>query len=456
MNQAIHDPNVITHNIFFGGVPVGRQGFSVPMLAGPASFTEQFKIYENDSVAIAAAVTAGDITQAVADYITDGFSTGLKPSRVIYGKVRPSAQQVVLYTFTGMDDGEYTINVNGVDYSYTASGDVVSTITSNLETDINAANLGITATATATEIELEADVAGVGYTTSATSTGSPVTRADVQENISLSGELTAIYAANPSFFGFSLVSRQDLEIEEAFEWARVNGRFCSAETNTLDVANKVAGSLALRLQEKGEQYGVLSYNDVESTKAWKWLCNRASFSLDEKSPTWSFVQLNDQLTKIDATQKQNLREQNVAHYLTFKTVPCMLPSKTPSGIPVERVWTAAWVKARLDEAMAQAIINAANDPNFGKIGYDDLGGAQLEGIGLNVLLQGEAADHFQEGSSRIVFKRISETSQALRDQEVFSYTYGALFRGSVKGLLANGTLTTDAEVLNSLFPAEDN
>lgn len=130
------DNLVIDISISLGSPPVSRQGFGTPMILAQGlgvGFTERIRFYSSAAEAAADADLSAD---AIAR-LTTGFAQSPAPTQIAVGRREADVAQVIDFTVTGATDGDYSITINGLTHTFTASGSTVSLIVAGLVSLIN-------------------------------------------------------------------------------------------------------------------------------------------------------------------------------------------------------------------------------------------------------------------------------------------------------------------------------
>lgn len=99
--------------------------------------------------------------------------------------VASAQKQVVQFTVTGGTDGDYTITINGTDYTVTATSLTAEQIAAQLQLlvdDDDAVDAVVLASPDDDTVEVSSVVAGLAFTYSSSSTGDPITETVVSEN----------------------------------------------------------------------------------------------------------------------------------------------------------------------------------------------------------------------------------------------------------------------------------
>lgn len=130
------DNLVIDISVSLGSPPVTRQGFGTPMVLMTglgAGFTERIRYYTT----AAAAAADTDLSAAAIAKVSAGFAQEDSPSRIGVGRREANVAQDIAFTVTGATDGDYTITINSLPHTFTASSSTVSAIVAGLVALIN-------------------------------------------------------------------------------------------------------------------------------------------------------------------------------------------------------------------------------------------------------------------------------------------------------------------------------
>lgn len=525
------DNLVIDISISLGSPPVSSQGFGTPMIMARglgAGFTERIRFYSS----AAEAAADGDLTADAVQRLTTGFSQSPAPDQIAVGRRGADVAQDIAFTITGATDGDYSITINGLTHTFTASGSTVPLITAGLTALINTTgvDLGaltltfndngtsndtivrstgswladgvgegmtitpagtvsnnstftiesvtattltlvpaasvtqegpvatsatvisvaalVTATDSNPDVDIAADTAGVAFTYSSSSTGSPITETVTTANVGVASELAAVYAANSDWFGFVLDNRDAGDILEAAKnFAEPYKRLFFAQSNDADIITSAITDIGSEIQRRSLQWTHVKYysDDAENFDIGH-LAGFLANDFDSVAPTASFNTVEGIPTEELGTTIQNyLVAKNVGFYTTLKGIGATSISQVGAGYDVEHVVTAAWAEARMSENIAQLFLNVSNSGS--RIQYNDQGFQQVASVVNEVLIRGEEIGHFNVDTSELDVPLRSEVTTSDEANGILRMSFGTQYSGLVKQVVLIGTVSTDFETL---------
>jgi hypothetical protein len=455
--------DVIQVSVLTDAAPVGRAGFGVAIVCDAASMAERVRYYTTPTAA-ATDQTAGEITAAQLAHINAAFAQNPRPARVGAGRTSSSdVAQVNTVTVGGTPvSGDYTITINGTAFTYTATvpTDDNDDIAAGLRSAINGGSEPVTASGAAAAVIITADVAGDAFdvgTLTAPGTGT-LTNVATTANQSVATELAAVLAESSAWYGFNLVSRDALDIERAASWAETNQRFHYAQTSDADVLTSATDDIASVLQDASYNYTKIMWYSTDNTAAaFAHLANRLAVDPDVQTTIWDYVTLSGISTDVGSltdTQLSNLTAKNAGAYLTLGGVGATGGgNRQSSGRFSDVQITIDWLKARLEEAHAQLLLNYSNRGS--KIPFTDLGFAAVGAVARGVLELGIRAGHFErttdsqgdEISPFVTLPLRANVSAGDVSARLLRYTCGALLAGAVQRVVVTAQLTDDIATL---------
>lgn len=447
--------SIIDIDISLSAPAVSRAGFGTPLIGChnlPVGFTERIRFYA--SAAEAAADT--DLTADAQARVTTGFSQSPSPSQIAVGRLDNDQAQIVEFTVAVADTGDYSITINGITetYSATVPGDTVTTIASGLAGLINGnptLSAVVTATPAAGVVSVAADVAGTPFTfSSAAPVGGSITEAETQANLSVATSLDAILAENAAgWYGLCLDTRatflanNDLEIERAAEWTEANNKLFFGQSASADIITSVSSDIASELKANSYQRtALIYYSDNSENTDIAWLATFLANDFDQTAPTASFQTLEGIATEeLGTTAQNNLNAKYANYYTTLKGVGATANGLVAANYDIELIVTADWVEARASESIAQLFLNTANSGT--RIFFNDKGFEQVAGLVFNVLKNGEVIGHFNQETSEVKVPKLSEVSASDRSAGILRMEFGTQYSGKVKQVIIRGTVSAD-------------
>jgi len=385
---------------------VSAANFGIPMYAADgaslgAGFTERIRFYNS----AAEAAADSDLSAAAKAAVTAAFSVTPHVSTVAVGRVATASfvAQVVTLTFSGTPEvGDHMIvTVNGIEVDYTVASAVLNTEVDALRAAM-VTSLGgedVTVAGVAPAITITADNAGESFTYDSeiqlVGTGSlDVAEVLTTPNVGVSTDLAAILAASTNWYGFSIWSRDKGDILEAALWCEANYRLFLAQSSDSAVTAYTAGNVLARLKAFSYERTALIWHALDAEYAdLAWLSSKLAVDPDSDTTFWRYQTLSGiTLDDLTATQISNIRTNNGNVYEEFYGRPVTSKGRTVDGQPIDVLITVDWTRSRMEERIAQALVDASNRGS--KIPYTDAGIGTITGIVLGVLEDGVDIGHF--------------------------------------------------------------
>lgn len=257
-------------------------------------------------------------------------------------------------------------------------------------------------------------------------------RADIAAPETYAQALDAIYAENPNWYGIATQTRDDPGISSAAGWANSNKRLYVAQCNDADILLAPETDVFGLLKAAGNDHtlGLYHSNDAEWADC-AWLANRLSVNPDLATTIWSYVTLVGITTQdLTPTQMTNLLAKNANVYSTFYGVGATGMGTVADGTKADLILTADWVKARLEEKLAQHLLNYSNAGR--KIPYTDKGINTFRQKTKEVLDLGERVEHFAPGTSAIQMPALADVPVADINNRVLNYTFSTEPAGAIE------------------------
>ena len=365
--------NIVQVNITVQDAAVSQAGFGTPMILTHESVYGPELVREYASTA--AMVSDGfSATGAAVAAATAVFAQNPKVPSLKVGRrtSSPTAQTRVITVAVVEDDTDYTISINGTDFTIdSGAGATNLTIAAALETAINGGTEPVTATDNLDgTIDLVADVAGVEF--GLTHTVSLLTQDDQTTDAGIAADYAAVKLEDDDFYGVLMTSGSTLEaiaLAAAVEADRKIFGFATADSDTLA---GTGGNLAETLAAAGYNRTFLLFSqDFFDYAAAAWMGKQ--FPKDPGSSTWAFKSLAgvtvDQLTE---TQISNLEADDANHYTDTKGLSMTLQGTMASGRFIDITRGIDWLTVRMQERILQLLANSD------KIPFTDAGVTALE------------------------------------------------------------------------------
>ena len=179
-------------NISLGANAITRQGFGTVMILCTglgAGFTERIRFY--GSASEAAADT--DLSADAISRVSTAFAQNPSPAKVAVGRRDADASQDIDFTVSGFTDGDYSITINNLTHTYTASGAantgvIVAALVSLINTGVDLGALTLTFTDNGTDPDTIERSTG-SWITDGVSEGTEIT---ITGSVSNNGTFTAV------------------------------------------------------------------------------------------------------------------------------------------------------------------------------------------------------------------------------------------------------------------------
>lgn len=219
---------------------------------------------------------------------------------------------------------------------------------------------------------------------------------------SVGGELTAsldaLLADYDGWYGFAVDSRADADLTAACAWALANRQLYLGQSSDADILSATTPNVFddQNTLANGRAMGVWHETDA----AYADLCWLAAFLAKDpdEGPTVAYKRTLVGITPDDLTSTElaNVESVNGNAYLTFYGVGATGPGKLFDGAFADTLLTKDWIVARVGEAIAQYLLDAANRGE--RIPFTDDGIAQIEGVLRGEMDRGVTVGHFRPGS----------------------------------------------------------
>jgi hypothetical protein len=198
--------------------PLGLTDFSVPLIATTLS-SPQATAFGGDVTRDVtpsnwkAAMTEVGVATSEDPYIAFATLFGqedARPSRAVWGRRATAVAQVYTYTVPASPaDGDYEVLLDGVAFTFPASGSTQTAVRDGLIALIDADPLYASVSASASTFTVTASTAGRPFTSSVDSPGDSLTQALTTPNVGLDTDIALFEAENPLWYFLLENSRSD-------------------------------------------------------------------------------------------------------------------------------------------------------------------------------------------------------------------------------------------------------
>lgn len=349
MATKIND--IVVVNITRETAKITKAGFGTALLMASFSQTEKVLVFGDLEAVESAGFTRGTPVHTAA---TAYFGQEIKPEKFKVGKRVSNAAKVVKVEIETAVEGNYVVNVNGVDFTYAATtGNTIVQIAAALVSLVNAGTEPVTAAVPGTPdgtFTLTADVAGVEFTStvSATIMSQTVTTA----NVNIVTCLSDCASYDPDFYavGIERGASYDADAKLVMAWISAQRRlgfFCSSDAN---IKGDSTTDLASWNKSKNYDRSFVFYSGDAASYPEFALLGR-NLPEDAGSINWKFTSLQGVVAdKLSDQELSNLKAKNCNYYEVVGGLS-MLSSDAVmgSGEYVDVMHGIDWLQAQIEE-----------------------------------------------------------------------------------------------------------
>lgn len=353
---------------------VSQAGFGVPLVcAYHTVFPERVRSYTSLAGMVSDGFAVTDAAYLIAQAL---IAQNPKLPTFKVGRRALAPTMIVDCTPTAQNDTDYTVTINGTDFTYTSDADaLVSEITAGLLALVNAGAEPVTATDGGTELTLTADVPGDVFTLELSDDydGDDLWyREDVSTDPGIATDLAAIVLYDADWYGLCLDSQSSAEIVAAATWTESNSRLFGATTGDSEVPTSGVGDVATSVSGSNRARTFLTYDKHPHDRAAEaWM--GAVFPKDPGSATWMFKTPSGPTARIyTATQVGYLEAKSCNFFSPIGGVDIMQNGVTAAGEFIDITRGIDWFKARAQERIYGRLVN------LDKIKYTNAGVGVIE------------------------------------------------------------------------------
>ena len=427
--------SAIVLNITATGRAVTQAGFGVPLILSPsAAWAERIRFYTT------AAAVAVDFATTTPEYLMAAqlfAAEPVAPSRIAIGRCANKATQRWSIGVTTVTHSlAYKVRIGSTTYTYTAdSATTNDEIATGLATALDA-HAGVTATTTGSAgsltVRLVADTAGawfdvevLGPTGESTTDYLSISQDNADPGVA--ADLTAILAASKAWYDVKTPFTSSAIVDAIAAWVDTNKRVATIATQDSASATAVAGgSDVMQVVETASRGRVMvvyhQRNGQFADCAWSGRC----LPLNPGSETWAFKTLTGvDVSPLTDTHRANIEAKHGNYYVEFGGFGATFPGWTPSGVFFDQVRAADWIEARIQEGLAQLLLDA------NKVPYTDAGTAKLRNCVEKVLSAAERVGAIKPGWTTAT-EPVADQSSTDRDARIYGgLTFEAEWAGAI-------------------------
>lgn len=421
---------IVSVSITADGSPLTRTGFGTVAL-----------VTSQESLATPTVDTYTSLAGVAADYATDSptyrmasavFSQDPRPSRLKVVKTGLQAAQSVKVTVQA--DASTSLKIyrpDGTTETITVSaGGSVSLTGAALATAINGGTSAVTASNNSGVVTIGNDTNGeVFFFELLTNLGDFI---DETADPGIAAKLTAALAVDSDWYGVVVDVNSEAIIDAVAAWVEANDRlFVWSTANALELTS--SGTIGAGLVSSGyERTAGIYHSKPWQYAACAWMGARL-IDPDRGQKTWAFAELDGvTVDTLTPTQTGYLDTDRISHYRTLagKNITFMSSATyrgggiVASGEWIDIIHGTDWLRVRMQEDLAEMIINA------GRVPYTQGGIDAVGSVILRRLKRGEAVGFLAPGSSSVRVPNLDDVRAADRQARVlrdvsFSATYAS-------------------------------
>jgi hypothetical protein len=417
---------------------VTQAGFGRALVLGiHVKTAEDIKVYSS-LAAVADDFEASDEEYKAAAKL---FSQAIKPVDIAIGKRATAVAQVNDVEIITLEDANYTITINGTDFTYTpgAVPPNSSAVATALVSAINAGSEPVTATLSGVnpdeDVMITADSAGESFTIAVTAN---MTDVATTANHGVQEDLDAIVASGDigdQWYALQLISRFVYDIQEAAAWIEARNKIFIACNDDVAVPTAVATDIASLLNAASYArtsffYSTDQANYPDAAQLGKMLPKEpgtATYSLKTLAGV-----IVDELTDTEIT---NLKNKKANFYIERGGVGITQNGNMAEGEWIDVIVGIDWITARAQEEIFATIV--VED----KISFTDAGIDQIVNPLRRILTQ--AVDRGILSSFEITTPLASSFTVSQKQSRILT---GVTFTGVLAGAIHAGTITGTVSV----------
>lgn len=268
--------------------------------------------------------------------------------------------------------------------------------------------------------------------------------------------LDACVSEDPGFYGVICASRVQTDQEDVAAWVLANDRLAVLQTSDQDLGDPgQSGDLQSVLNSaSNDRAAVLYYTegltpDDEPADA-GWMAQVLAVDPDTAVTTWQYKTIaGTPINKsLGVTERITAITKGANVYREFFGQGATDKGTLADGTFLDVRISADWLRSRCQEAYAQAFLDYSNRGS--KIPYTDEGFQVFDQATRKILIQGEGAGHFIEGSHFVNMPKRRDVSDADVNNRILRFDFGAALAGAVGEVRVDGTISVDLDLIDNL------
>lgn len=297
--------NLITTTVTLDTIRAARDGFGKPsILSVHSNFAERSRDVSSVQAAIDLGFSSSDPEIGMLDTM---FKQERRPRLVSLGRRATAVAQVWSFTVGGTGNGNWTIPINGVNFTFAASSSTAEQIRDGLLAAINGGDEPVTAAAVSTDqLTVTADNAGEPFTVGTlVSPGDDLSGSESTPSTGIYDDMAAIKAYDKTIYAWLEDTRISHVIKEGSRWAEGNTALfaCqSDEAEILDGNDSTDVFSALKALQRTRTLACYKSNDTHYFDA-AWLGKMLPTDPGQANWAWQSLQevLGDDLEVAEVT-----------------------------------------------------------------------------------------------------------------------------------------------------------
>lgn len=425
---------IVKVSIVRGTKTISKAGFGVPLiLSSDASFVG-VRAY-----ATLKAVEADFATStSVWKWANKVFAQERKVKQLKVARRTALVAQVNTLTILNATDGVFSVDINGVVYSYTAASNTIAQIRTALIAAINAgtASNSVTAAAgvAAAEITLTC-VAGVGFALGPVTAN--ITKVLTTANNGVAEDIIAAENADNDWYALILTSRTSVDILAAATLIESRRKIYLACTADNAVKSNTAGNIYAVLKAKSFARTVPFWSTDQANGPEAGYAGRC-LPLDPGSETWKFKDIVGLVADaFTDTEVNNMKANNVNIYRNFAGFSMTSEGQVSVGEFIDVIRFIDWLQAQMEEEVFALLISVS------KVPYTDNGVAMIENVIRKQLQRGINVGGLKsDPAPELIVPKVADIPVSTRATRTLpDMNFNAQLAGAIHFVEINGTVS---------------